>query len=112
MKPTAFRLPLGLGGLELFGFGHHPAYAADVFDVLFADFFAQAVDKEVYGVAFYFFAPAVDFVFQLAAGMDDACAANQGLQHGKFFLAQWDVFRLPCKRDLVVLWVELDVAVA
>ena len=68
-----FRLPwdmrqpeIGLSGL--LGFGHHPAYAAYVFNMLFADFLAQAVNQKIDGVAFHFFAPAVDFVFQLAAG--------------------------------------------
>ena len=76
-----FRLPLGMrqpeNGLSgLLSFGHHPAHAAYVFNMLFADFFAQAVNQEIDGVAFHFFAPAVDFVFKVAAGEDVACATK------------------------------------
>ena len=57
----------GTDSIRLRLFGHHPADAADVFNVFFADFFAQGVDEVVDGVAFHFFAPAVDFVFEAAA---------------------------------------------
>ena len=100
----------GLSGL--LGFGHHPAYTAYIFNVLFADFFAQAVNQKIDGVAFHFFAPAVDLSSNSLRDRMDACAVHQGLQHGEFFLAQRDAFRLPFQRGLVGSRVKLNAAVA
>ena len=79
--------------------------------MFFADFFAQGVDEEVDGVTFYFFAPAVDFVFEVAAGMDGAGAGNQCLQDGEFFVAEGDVVILSGDFHLIIGRVEADDAV-
>ena len=92
-------------------FGDQPAYAAYVLDVFFAELFAYGVDEEINGVALDFFAPAVDFVFKVAAGEDDAGTHHQGLEDGKFFVAQEDEFVLSFDFDLVGGGVEGERAV-
>ena len=70
------------------------------------------MDEVVDGVAFHFFAPAVDFVFEAAAGKDGAGALEQGFEDGEFFVAQCDGFALAGDCHLVGGGVEGEGAVA
>ena len=70
------------------------------------------MNQEVNGVAFDFFAPAVDFIFQIAARQNHARAQQQGLEDGKFFVAEHDGLFLPDHFCLMGGRVERDDAVA
>lgn len=76
----------GMGGswCAFTGFGHHPADAANVFDAVGTELFAQGMNQIINGAAFHFFTPAIHFVFQLGARQNNARTQHQRLQNGKF----------------------------